>query len=114
LVTGRGVRNAGLTGGIEEKLVAAHHEVIIFDEVVADPPVAVIERAAGIGRASAVDLVVGVGGGSSLDTAKLVAYLLVSADRLEDLYGVGRARSPRLPLVLVQCLSQPRPEQVRK
>jgi alcohol dehydrogenase class IV len=36
-----------------------------------------------------------------LDTAKLVAYLLVSADRLEDLYGVGRARSPRLPLVLV-------------
>jgi alcohol dehydrogenase class IV len=101
LVTDRGVRNAGLTRDIETNLSAAHHEVIIFDEVVADPPAAVIERAVDAGRAAAVDLVLGVGGGSSLDTAKLVSYLIVSADRLDDLYGVGRARSQRLPLILV-------------
>jgi alcohol dehydrogenase class IV len=101
LITDTGVRRAGLTQTIEKSLIAASYEVVIFEEVVADPPVSVIERAVEQGRAAAVDLVLGVGGGSSLDTAKLVAYLLVSADRLEDLYGVGRARSQRLPLILV-------------
>jgi len=44
--------------------------------------------------------VVSVGGGSALDTAKLVAYLAKSADRLDDIYGVGLAKGERLPLVL--------------
>ena len=44
--------------------------------------------------------VVSVGGGSALDTAKLVAYLARSDERLDDIYGVGMAKGQRLPLVL--------------
>lgn len=50
-------------------------------------------------RGAAVDAVLGLGGGSALDTAKLVAYLLRSPAPLESLYGIGLARGPRLPLV---------------
>src|SRR3954447_16472455 len=41
-----------------------------------------------------------IGGGSALDTAKLVAYLAHSDDRLDDIYGVGLAKGQRLPLLL--------------
>jgi alcohol dehydrogenase class IV len=48
-----------------------------------------------------IDLVLSIGGGSALDTAKLVAYLAKSGDRLDDVYGVGLAKGQRLPLLLV-------------
>ena len=45
--------------------------------------------------------VIGLGGGSSLDTAKLVALLAVGKEKLADVFGVGNARGPRLPLILI-------------
>jgi alcohol dehydrogenase class IV len=69
--------------------------------VVADPPSDVIERAVGLCRDERIDLVLSIGGGSALDTAKLVAYLARSGDRLDDVYGVGLAKGQRLPLLLV-------------
>jgi alcohol dehydrogenase class IV len=101
LVTDKGVRNAGLTQGAEEALQAADHDLVIFDEVVADPPSSVIEQAVSLCRNERIDLVLSVGGGSALDTAKLVAYLAKSGDRLDDVYGVGLAKGQRLPLLLV-------------
>lgn len=47
-----------------------------------------------------VDIVIGLGGGSSLDIAKLVAVLLVSDQTLADMHGIGNAKGSRLPLVL--------------
>jgi alcohol dehydrogenase class IV len=52
-------------------------------------------------RDERIDLVLSIGGGSALDTAKLVAYLAKSGDRLDDIYGVGLAKGERLPLLLV-------------
>ena len=53
------------------------------------------------GRSAGVTSVVGFGGGSPMDVAKLTAYLLGSGDQLDDIWGVGLATSQRLPLVLV-------------
>jgi alcohol dehydrogenase class IV len=61
----------------------------------------VIERAVAICRDKGVGLVASIGGGSALDTAKLVAYLAKTPDRLDDIYGVGLAKGERLPLLLV-------------
>ena len=61
----------------------------------------VIERAVALCRDERIDLVLSIGGGSALDTAKLVAYLAESGDRLDDIYGVGLAKGERLPLLLV-------------
>ena len=101
LVTDRGVRAAGLTQTAEAALAAAGLALTIFEDVVADPPSEVVERATALAREAGAELVLSIGGGSALDTAKLVAYLAVNDERLDDIYGVGLAKGRRLPLVLV-------------
>ena len=100
LVTDKGVRGAGLTRGAEASLAAAGVKLSVFDDVVADPPSQVVEAAAAACRADQIELVLSIGGGSALDTAKLVAYLANTPDRLDDIYGVGLAKGKRLPLLL--------------
>jgi alcohol dehydrogenase class IV len=100
LVTDKGVRGAGLTKDAEDGLAAAGIGVTVFDEVIADPPSHVVERAAETCRSNEVELVLSIGGGSALDTAKLVAYLARTPERLDDIYGVGLAKGKRLPLLL--------------
>lgn len=98
LVTDPGVRRAGLTEPAERSLAAAGVAVTVFDGVEPDPPVAVVEAAVAAGQGA--QLVVAVGGGSALDTAKLAAYLIASPEPLDALYGVGLAKGRRLPLIL--------------
>ncbi|MCJ2038435.1 iron-containing alcohol dehydrogenase [Methylobacterium sp. J-059] len=101
LVTDRGVRAAGLTRAAEAALAQAGCRIDVFADVVADPPSHVVETAAAFARASGAELVLAIGGGSALDTAKLVAYLARSDDALDAIYGVGLATGERLPLILV-------------
>jgi alcohol dehydrogenase class IV len=99
LVTDKGVRGAGLTKDAEASL-AQRAELTVFEDVVADPPSHIVEAAVALCRERQVEAVVSIGGGSALDTAKLVAYLARSDERLDDIYGVGLAKGPRLPLLL--------------
>jgi len=98
-VTDKGVRGAGLTRAAEASLAEAA-ELTVFEDVVADPPAQVVEAAVALAQEKQVEAVVSIGGGSALDTAKLVAYLARSEDRLDDIYGVGLAKGQRLPLLL--------------
>lgn len=100
LVTGKIVRSTGLTADAEASLAAAGVGVSVFEDVASDPPSKVVEAAVGACRADRIDLVLSIGGGSVLDTAKLVAYLAKTPDRLDDIYGVGLAKGERLPLLL--------------
>ncbi|MGU3466321.1 iron-containing alcohol dehydrogenase [Methylobacterium sp. C33D] len=101
LVTDKGVRSAGLTRSAEAALAAAGVTLDVYEDVVADPPSTVIEAAAKRARELGTDLVLSIGGGSALDTAKLVAYLAKSDEPLDAIYGVGLAKGDRLPLILV-------------
>lgn len=101
LVTDAGVRKLGLIDAAVESLEAAGLDVHIFDQVVADPPKDVVLMAEDQARAFGAEIVIGLGGGSSMDTAKLIALLLGSDQALEDMYGVNNATGPRLPLVLI-------------
>ncbi|WP_043357328.1 iron-containing alcohol dehydrogenase [Methylobacterium sp. B1] len=101
LVTDKGVRGAGLTQAAEAALAAAGVSLDVYEDVVADPPSTVIEAAAKRARELGTDLVLSIGGGSALDTAKLVAYLAKSDEPLDAIYGVGLATGDRLPLILV-------------
>ena len=101
LVTDKGVRKAGLTEAAESALAAAGITLDVYEDVVADPPSTVIEAAAKRARELGTDLVLSIGGGSALDTAKLVAYLAKSEEPLDSIYGVGLAKGDRLPLILV-------------
>lgn len=94
-VKGAGLLQAGLQG-LEQQGVA----VTLFTDVVADPPVHVIDAAVKLAVGAKVDGVVSIGGGSSMDVAKLVALLAVGQEKLDDIYGVGMVKGRRLPLVL--------------
>lgn len=101
LVTDPGIRRLGLADRAIASLAAGGAEVSVFDEVEADPSRATLMRAVEEGRRVAATGVVGFGGGSSLDVAKLAALLLGSGEDLDEAWGVGQAKGPRLPLVLV-------------
>ncbi|UIK01224.1 iron-containing alcohol dehydrogenase (plasmid) [Rhizobium leguminosarum] len=101
LVTDKGVRAAGLTRKAEAEIAEAGIALTVFDGVVADPPWHVIEAATEICRERGCDAVLSIGGGSALDSAKLVAYLVKTPDKLDDIYGVDLATGDRLPLLLV-------------
>ena len=100
LVTDPGVMAAGLLQAGLKGLAQAGIAVAIFSEVEADPPVHVIERAVAMARSAKADGIVAIGGGSSMDVAKLVALLAQSDEKLADIYGVGMVKGRRLPLVL--------------
>lgn len=101
LVTDAGLVKAGLIAPIAANLQAAGFSVVIFDKVVADPPESVLFECVDAAKQAGVDIVIGLGGGSSLDIAKLVAVLLNTSQPLADMYGIGKVEGARLPLVLV-------------
>jgi alcohol dehydrogenase class IV len=101
LVTDAGLMKARLLDGALASLAASDVQATVFSEVLADPPELSVQSAVDAARAGGVDGVIGFGGGSSLDTAKLVALLVRTQQALPDIYGIGLARGPRLPLVQV-------------
>ncbi|MEH6664901.1 MAG: iron-containing alcohol dehydrogenase [Brevundimonas sp.] len=101
IVTDAGLVGAGVVQPILDGLDAAGVTAAVFSDVLADPPEASVMAAVAAARAARADGVVGLGGGSSLDTAKLVALLAGTDQALPDIYGIGLARGPRLPLVQV-------------
>ena len=103
IVTDPGISKLGLLADVLSGFARAELTVEVFDQVVADPPEAILLAAVAQARALNAQLIVGFGGGSSMDVAKLVA-LLAHPDckqTLAQLYGVGNARGQRLPLILV-------------
>lgn len=103
LVTDPGIRSTPLLGPVEESFRRANMPLAIFDQVRADPADSVVLDAAAQAKDAGADLVIGFGGGSSMDVAKLVALLShpKASQQLSDIYGVGLATGPRLPLVQV-------------
>jgi len=100
-VTDPGLRRLGLCDEAIASLEGEGLAVTVFDQVEADPSLATLMKAIETGRSAGATGVLGFGGGSSLDVAKLAALLLGSGEDLDGAWGVGNAKGPRLPLVLV-------------
>ncbi|HEX7649562.1 MAG TPA: iron-containing alcohol dehydrogenase, partial [Noviherbaspirillum sp.] len=101
IVTDGGFLKTGLVDAPIASLREAGLQVSIFSDVVADPPEAVVLKAVDDARKAEVDLVIGLGGGSSMDVAKLIAVLAGSDQELKTMYGIGNVKGSRLPLVQV-------------
>lgn len=100
-VTDNGLRNLGLCDdGLESLRIAGVH-VTVFSDVEADPSLDTLMKAVDAGLSGRVTGVIGFGGGSSLDVAKLAALVLGSGEDIGNAWGVGNAKGPRLPLALV-------------
>ncbi|MDB2422422.1 iron-containing alcohol dehydrogenase [Paracoccaceae bacterium] len=105
LVTDTGMLATGLVDQVQVILANAGVNVTVFSDVVADPPEAVVLAATEAAKVADVDAVIGFGGGSSLDVAKLVAVLAIDNQSLKDIYGVGNITGRRLPLILIPTTS---------
>lgn len=101
LVTDKGLHKAGVLEAAKASLAAEGFVVTIFDDVVADPPEAALFDCVAEGRKAGADIVLGIGGGSSMDVAKLAAVMLTTDQPLKELYGIGKVQGARLPLVQV-------------
>jgi alcohol dehydrogenase len=101
IITDMGIVSCGLMAQCEKVFMAAELDYAVFNDVVADPDENIIKQAVDAAASHQCDGVIGYGGGSSMDTAKLVAVLLVSMQPLADLYGINNIKGSRLPLILI-------------
>ncbi len=101
LVTDPGLMQIGLVQPVLDALTAEGFAPVVFSEVREDPPEETVHSATDQARAAGVDGVLAVGGGSSMDTAKVVAALLGGDQPLNEMYGVAQVTGSRLPLILV-------------
>jgi len=92
---------AKIAAGIAQTLKDAGLEVFEFDGVIPNPTDAVMEEAAKLGREANVDMVFGIGGGSSIDTAKGVKVLLTNPSPINQYIGMGNIPNPTKPLCCI-------------
>jgi alcohol dehydrogenase class IV len=103
LISDAGIKQLGLYQAALDSFQQASIHVEVFSEVQADPSESIVHAALILAKQQQADLIIGFGGGSSLDVAKIVALLAhpQCQQSLGDIYGVGNAKGERLPLVQV-------------
>lgn len=101
LVTDPGIQAAGLLEKGIQSLEAVKIKLSLFAKVQSDPADSIIELAYDQYKEQDCDSVVGLGGGSSMDVAKVVAVLAMEQQTLSEIYGVDNIRSPRVPLIQI-------------
>jgi alcohol dehydrogenase class IV len=101
LVTDPGVRKAGIVAPLEEKLREAKIPYEVYDEVVPDPGVGEVQRCYERAKEAGADAFVAVGGGSSIDTAKMAATLLANGGTVLDYVGIDKVPKPAAPVVAI-------------
>ena len=101
LVTDRGILQAGHADRCLESLQQANVAVTVFSDVQPNPTTDDVERGLTLARAAEVDFIAAVGGGSSMDCAKGINFLLTNGGRMQDYQGTGKATQPMLPFIAV-------------
>ncbi|MBY4598162.1 iron-containing alcohol dehydrogenase [Ottowia caeni] len=101
VVTDGPLYRSGLLDEALKSLKTAGWNTHVISDVQADPPEHIVENICAQAREHGTDVVLGFGGGSSLDVAKLVAIVLGGDQPLTKMYGVDQVEGERLPLVLV-------------
>src|SRR5689334_5429680 len=101
VVTDPGIVKAGHARRIEESLQRAGMEAALFDQVRENPTTRDVENCLQVARAERIDLLIGLGGGSAMDTAKGCNFLLTNGGRMQDYWGVGKAAKPMLPFIAI-------------
>jgi alcohol dehydrogenase class IV len=99
LVTDPGLEEAGHPQRAEQYLRAAGLEVFVYDAVRENPTTRHVDDGVAFARDRRIDLIVAVGGGSSMDAAKGVNFLLTNGGSMSDYKGFGRAAKPMLPSI---------------
>ncbi len=101
LVTDAGIVAAGHAGRVQRNLEAAGLRVTVFDRARENPTTKCVDDCVAVARTAGVDGLVGLGGGSSMDTAKGCNFILTNGGRMQDYWGVGKATKAMLPFIAI-------------
>ena len=101
VVTDSGIVQAGHASRVSEALKADGIAVEIYDQVRENPTTLDVARCVEVARSQEVDFLIGLGGGSSMDTAKGCNFILTNGGEMKDYWGIGKATQPMLPLIAV-------------
>lgn len=101
LVTDAGIVAAGHAGRVRSSLEAAGLRVTLFDKAKENPTTKCVEDCVAVARAAEIDCIVGLGGGSSMDTAKGCNFILTNGGQMKDYWGLGKATKPMLPFIAI-------------
>lgn len=101
LVSDPGIRDAGHVANIRGQIEEAAVKVTTYDQSVENPTESSIDRCVAVAKDANVDLIIGLGGGSSMDTAKGCNFIFSNGGKMEDFWGVGKATQPMLPIIAI-------------
>ncbi|KHF39564.1 iron-containing alcohol dehydrogenase [Halalkalibacter okhensis] len=101
IVCDQGVLHAGVVAKLEEPLKSNQIPYEIFSEIEADPAIDSVDKGLKLGKEEECDVVVGVGGGSSLDTAKAIGLMLNNPGHIRDYVGINMVPNPSVPVIAV-------------
>jgi len=101
VVTDPGIELAGHLGKVLDSLKLAGVRATVFDHVIENPTTETVAACVAAAREAGVDGLIGLGGGSSMDTAKGCNFILTNGGQMKDYWGVGKATQPMLPLLVV-------------
>ena len=101
VVTDPGIVTAGHADRVEHILQSCGLGVVAFGQVRENPTTRDVEKCLEVAKSAGIDTIVGLGGGSSMDTAKGCNFLLTNGGRVQDYWGVGKTTKPMLPFIAI-------------
>lgn len=101
MVSDPGVIAAGHTARAVASLTSAKIEVAVFDGVHENPTTEDVEAGVRFARRHDPELIIGLGGGSSMDCAKGINFVLTNGGTMQDYWGIGKALKEMLPMIAV-------------
>ncbi|WJD83552.1 iron-containing alcohol dehydrogenase [Priestia megaterium] len=105
IITDKVIRQTGLLSKVINPLEEAGLATDIIDDVVPEPPFENLEQMITQIEGKGYDLLVGVGGGSALDIAKVLSIMLTNNEDVRDLVGIEKVKNPGVPTILVPTTS---------
>jgi alcohol dehydrogenase class IV len=100
IITDTGVIQAGLLESIEKSLQSVGLPFVIFDGVEPDPRIEVVEKSVQFAKKEGIDIIIGFGGGSSLDIAKVTSIMINNTGKIDSFFGIDLVPNPGVPLIL--------------
>ena len=101
LVTDPGIVAAGHADHVRRNLEQAGLQITLFDQALENPSTKCVDNCLAVAKKAGPDTIIGLGGGSAMDTAKGCNFLLTNGGRMQDYRGVGKASKPMLPLIAI-------------
>ena len=101
VVTDEGVLKAGLADPIMASLKKSDFDVVVFDQCQANAPMDVVRNCVVAAKKAKAEIILGLGGGSSMDTAKAAAVFLTNNGDMHQYMGMNQLKAPGIPLILI-------------